>query len=46
MVAVVDVRDIVVPIHSPIRNAYIDFSKDERLGRRGRYPMSSARAIQ
>jgi hypothetical protein len=27
MVAVVDVRDIVVPIQSPIRNAYIDFSK-------------------
>jgi hypothetical protein len=26
-VAVVDVRDIVVPIQSPIRNAYIDFSK-------------------
>jgi hypothetical protein len=46
MVAVVDVRDIVVPIQSPIRNAYIDFNKDERLGRRGRYPMSSARAIQ
>jgi L-alanine-DL-glutamate epimerase-like enolase superfamily enzyme len=27
MVAVVDVRDIVVPIQSRIRNAYIDFSK-------------------
>src|SRR3990170_2813316 len=27
MVAVVDVRDIVVPIQSPIRNAYIDFGK-------------------
>src|SRR5919106_3093788 len=27
MVAVVDVRDTVVPIQFPIRNAYIDFSK-------------------
>ena len=35
-VRIVDVREVTKPIASPIRNAYIDFSKIVHWGDRGR----------